>query len=121
MRDDAEVRAILTRVIARAGGEAEAWLGGGRHDVTRFAQNAITQHVSKIVFDQSNVPGTGYIAAGPNAIAKASNVPITDLTENVPITSGIARIREIVSRLGRLVSGTLFSTRGGKPAPGNRL
>src|ERR1051325_6550531 len=47
MRDDAEVRRILSRVIERAGGEAEAWLGGGRMDVTRFAQNAITQHVSE--------------------------------------------------------------------------
>jgi branched-chain amino acid transport system substrate-binding protein len=42
-------------------------------------------HASKIVFVQSNVPGTGYIAAGPAAIAKAAHVPITELTENVPI------------------------------------
>jgi hypothetical protein len=32
-------------------------------------QYALSQHVSKIVFDQSNVPGTGYIAAGPAALA----------------------------------------------------
>ena len=38
------------------------------------------------MFDQSNVPGTGYIAAGPAALAKAANVPITELTENVPIS-----------------------------------
>ena len=31
----------------------------------------------KIVFVQSNVPGTGYIAAGPAAIAKSKGVPIT--------------------------------------------
>jgi len=31
--------------------------------------------VNKIVFDQSNVPGTGYIAAGPNALAKAAHTP----------------------------------------------
>ncbi len=37
------------------------------------------------MFDQSNVPGTGYIAAGPAALAKNANVPITQLTENVPI------------------------------------
>lgn len=47
MWDEAKVREILKRVIARAGGEAEAWLGGGRMDVTRFAQNSITQHVSE--------------------------------------------------------------------------
>ena len=44
------------------------------------------QHPSKIVFDQSNVPGTGYIAAGPAALAHAAKVPITQLTENVPIS-----------------------------------
>src|SRR6185295_14896686 len=38
------------------------------------------------VFDQANVPGTGYIAAGPDALAKQANVPIVNLTENVPVT-----------------------------------
>jgi branched-chain amino acid transport system substrate-binding protein len=42
-------------------------------------------HPSKIVFDQSNVPGTGYIAAGPAALAGNAHIPITQLTENVPI------------------------------------
>jgi branched-chain amino acid transport system substrate-binding protein len=49
-------------------------------------QYALAQHVSKVVFDQANVPGTGYIAAGPAALAKAANTPIVQLTENVPIT-----------------------------------
>ena len=53
---------------------------------TGRCQYALAQHVSKIVFDQSNVPGTGYIAAGPAALAKAANTPIVQLTENVPIT-----------------------------------
>ncbi|MGN6871715.1 MAG: hypothetical protein ACTHMY_25265, partial [Solirubrobacteraceae bacterium] len=39
---------------------------GPRYSSDGAVQYAITQHVSKIVFDQSNVPGTGYIAAGPN-------------------------------------------------------
>lgn len=47
MWDETKLRATLTRVIERAGGEVEASLGGGRMDVTRFAQNAITQHVSE--------------------------------------------------------------------------
>ncbi|HTX27370.1 MAG TPA: ABC transporter substrate-binding protein [Streptosporangiaceae bacterium] len=59
---------------------------GPRYSSDGAVQYAIAQHVSKIVFDQSNVPGTGYIAAGPNALAKAAGVPITDLTENVPIS-----------------------------------
>ncbi len=49
-------------------------------------QYALAQHVSKVVFDQANVPGTGYIAAGPDALAKAANTPIVNLTENVPIS-----------------------------------
>jgi branched-chain amino acid transport system substrate-binding protein len=58
---------------------------GPRYSSDGAVQYAIAQHASKIVFDQSNVPGTGYIAAGPQALAKASHVPITFLTENVPI------------------------------------
>src|SRR6516225_7080226 len=59
---------------------------GPRYSSDGAVQYALSQHVSKIVFDQSNVPGTGYIAAGPNALAKAANVPIVQLTENVPIS-----------------------------------
>jgi branched-chain amino acid transport system substrate-binding protein len=39
-----------------------------------------------VVFDQSNVPGTGYIAAGPAALTAAARTPIVQLTENVPIS-----------------------------------
>src|SRR6516225_207007 len=59
---------------------------GPRYSSDGAVQYALTQHVSKVVFDQSNVPGTGYIAAGPDALAKAANVPIVNLTENVPIS-----------------------------------
>src|ERR1700759_2331087 len=59
---------------------------GPRYSSDGAVQYALAQHASKIVFDQSNVPGTGYIAAGPAALAKAANVPIVQLTENVPIT-----------------------------------
>ena len=59
---------------------------GPRYSSDGAVQYALAQHVSKIVFDQSNVPGTGYIAAGPAALAKAANMPIVQLTENVPIT-----------------------------------
>jgi branched-chain amino acid transport system substrate-binding protein len=58
---------------------------GPRYSSDGAVQYAIAKHASKIVFDQSNVPGTGYIAAGPQALASASHVPITFLTENVPI------------------------------------
>jgi branched-chain amino acid transport system substrate-binding protein len=59
---------------------------GPRYSSDGAVQYALSQHVSKIVFDQSNVPGTGYIAAGPAALGKAANVPIVQLTENVPIS-----------------------------------
>jgi len=59
---------------------------GPRYSSDGAMQYAISQHVSKIVFDQSNVPGTGYIAAGPAALAAAAHVPIVQLTENVPIS-----------------------------------
>src|ERR1700683_4706741 len=59
---------------------------GPRYSSDGAVQYALTLHPSKIVFDQSNVPGTGYIAAGPAALAKAANVPIVQLTENVPIS-----------------------------------
>jgi len=59
---------------------------GPRYSSDGAVQYALAQHASKIVFDQSNVPGTGYIAAGPAALAANAHVPITQLTENVPIS-----------------------------------
>jgi branched-chain amino acid transport system substrate-binding protein len=69
---------------------------GPRYSSDGAVQYAIAQHVSKIVFDQANVPGTGYIAAGPDALAKAANTPIVNLTENVPVTdANSVAIKEI--------------------------
>jgi branched-chain amino acid transport system substrate-binding protein len=58
---------------------------GPRYSSDGAVQAMIRQHVDKIAFDQSNVPGTGYIAAGPKLIADAAHVPITESTDNVPI------------------------------------
>jgi branched-chain amino acid transport system substrate-binding protein len=65
---------------------------GPRYSSDGAVQYVLSQGATKIAFDQSNVPGTTYIAGGPNAIAAAKHVPIQDFTENVPITSadGIA-------------------------------
>ncbi|HEY2507703.1 MAG TPA: ABC transporter substrate-binding protein [Streptosporangiaceae bacterium] len=60
---------------------------GPRYSSDGAVQYALAQHVSKIVFDQSNVPGTQYIAAGPASLADHAKVPIVQLTENVPITN----------------------------------
>jgi branched-chain amino acid transport system substrate-binding protein len=58
---------------------------GPRYSSDGAVQYVLRQKVDKIVFDQSNVPGTGYIAAGPALIAKDAGVPIVQLKENVPI------------------------------------
>ena len=52
------------------------------------------------MFVQSNVPGTGYIAAGPTALAKAAHVPITELTENVPINDANSVALDLVNKAG---------------------
>ena len=52
------------------------------------------------MFVQSNVPGTGYIAAGPTALAKAADVPITTLTENVPINDANSVALDLVNKAG---------------------
>ena len=73
---------------------------GPRYSSDGAVQYGLTQHPSKIVFVQSNVPGTGYIAAGPAALAKAANVPITELTENVPINDSSSVALDLVDKAG---------------------
>jgi branched-chain amino acid transport system substrate-binding protein len=58
---------------------------GPRYSSDGATQTLIRKGVKKIAFDQSNVPGTGYIAAGPAAVAKDAGIPIEQLKENVPI------------------------------------
>jgi branched-chain amino acid transport system substrate-binding protein len=73
---------------------------GPRYSSDGAVQYGLTQHPSKIVFVQSNVPGTGYIAAGPAALAKAAGVPITELTENVPISDADSVALNLVDDAG---------------------
>lgn len=47
MWDEGRIRTVLARALDRAGGQAEATIGGGRFELTRFAQNAVTQNVSE--------------------------------------------------------------------------
>ena len=58
---------------------------GPRYSSDGAVQAVIRQDVDKIAFDQSNVPGTGYIAAGPKIVADAAGIPIRRSTDNVPI------------------------------------
>jgi branched-chain amino acid transport system substrate-binding protein len=64
----------------------------------QYALNSL--HAKKIVFVQSNVPGTGYIAGGPAALAKAAGVPITQMTENVPINDANSVALNLVNSAG---------------------
>jgi branched-chain amino acid transport system substrate-binding protein len=73
---------------------------GPRYSSDGAVQYGISQKPSKIVFVQSNVPGTGYIAAGPQALAKAANVPLTALTENVPINDANSVALDLVNKAG---------------------
>jgi branched-chain amino acid transport system substrate-binding protein len=73
---------------------------GPRYSSDGAVQYVLAQGANKIAFDQSNVPGTTYIAAGPNALAKAKGVPIQDFTENVPITSAESIAQKLVSAAG---------------------
>ena len=73
---------------------------GPRYSSDGAVQYGLSQHPSKIVFVQSNVPGTGYIAAGPTALAKAAGVPITALTANVPINDANSLALNLVNDAG---------------------
>jgi branched-chain amino acid transport system substrate-binding protein len=73
---------------------------GPRYSSDGAVQYVLAQGANKIAFDQANVPGTTYIAAGPNALAKAKGVTIQDFTENVPITSAASIAQKLVSAAG---------------------
>ncbi len=73
---------------------------GPRYSSDGAVQYGLTQHPSKVVFVQSNVPGTGYIAAGPAALAAAAHTPITELTENVPINDATSVALDLVNKAG---------------------
>jgi branched-chain amino acid transport system substrate-binding protein len=73
---------------------------GPRYSSDGATSYVISQGAKKIAFDQSNVPGTQYIAAGPNTIAQKAGVPIQDFTTNVPITSADSVATELVNAAG---------------------
>jgi branched-chain amino acid transport system substrate-binding protein len=73
---------------------------GPRYSSDGATQYVLSLHPNKIAFDQSNVPGTGYIAAGPTAIATAAHVPIKTETDNVPITDADSVALRLVDDAG---------------------
>jgi branched-chain amino acid transport system substrate-binding protein len=58
---------------------------GPRYSVDGATQYLIRQGVKKLVLDQSNVPGTGYIEGGFLLIAQNAGIPTESLKDNVPI------------------------------------
>src|SRR5215475_3406947 len=73
---------------------------GPRYSSDGAVQYVLGQHVSKVVFDQANVPGNPYVAAGPIALAANAKTPIVTLTENVPITNANSVAIKVVQAAG---------------------
>ena len=73
---------------------------GPRYSSDGAVQYVIRKGVNKIVFDQSNVPGTGYIKAGPTAIAKAAKIPIVTFEDTVPIQDANSVALKLVQAAG---------------------
>lgn len=73
---------------------------GPRYSSDGAAQYVLAHGAKKVVFDQSNVPGTGYNAGGVALIAKAAHVPYVGLTENVPITDATSVAEKEVQAAG---------------------
>jgi branched-chain amino acid transport system substrate-binding protein len=74
---------------------------GPRYSSDGAVQALIGKGVKKIVFDQSNVPGTGYIEAGPKLIAKEAGVPIETFKDNVPIQDANSIAVKLVQAAGQ--------------------
>ena len=73
---------------------------GPRYSSDGAVQYVISAGVKKVVFDQSNVPGTGYIQTGPNFVAKAAHIPIQDFTDTVPIQDANSVALKLVQAAG---------------------
>jgi branched-chain amino acid transport system substrate-binding protein len=73
---------------------------GPRYSSDGAVQTLIRKGVKKIAFVQSNVPGTGYIEAGPKIVAAAAKIPIVSLKENVPIQDANSAALKAVQAAG---------------------
>jgi len=72
----------------------------------RYSSDVAAQYViglpgvNKVIFDQSNVPGTGYNAGGIPYIAKTKHLPSKLETDNVPIQNGSSVAERLVQDAG---------------------
>jgi branched-chain amino acid transport system substrate-binding protein len=74
---------------------------GPRYSVDGATQYLIGQGVKKLVLDQSNVPGTGYIEGGFLLIAKDAGIPTQSLKDNVPIQDANSVALKAVQAAGK--------------------
>ena len=74
---------------------------GPRYSSDGAVQYALAQHPGKVVFDQGISPISAYTAAGPNAVAAAAKVAITDMTTNVPIINADSVAVSLVDAAGK--------------------
>jgi branched-chain amino acid transport system substrate-binding protein len=74
---------------------------GPRYSSDGAVQYVIRKGVDRIVFDQSDVPGTGYILAGPTAIARDAGIPIVGFKDKTPIQDANSVALKLVQAAGR--------------------
>ena len=73
---------------------------GPRYSSDGAVQAVIRQDVDKVVFDQSNVPGTEYIVAGPRAVAAAEGVEFQAEADTPPIQDAASVALKLVQAAG---------------------
>ena len=94
--------------VLGAGIAPECWSTANTASVTmgpRYSSDGAVSYVisrgaTRIAFDQSNVPGTSYIAGGPDAISAAAGVPEQDFTDNVPVNGAGPVAAKLVNAAG---------------------
>ena len=73
---------------------------GPRYSVDGAAQYLIRQGVKKLVLEQSNVPGLGYVEEGFRLIAQDAGIPTVMLNDNVPIQDANSIALRLVQAAG---------------------
>lgn len=73
---------------------------GPRYSADGAAEYLIRHGIKKLVVDTPNVPGAGYISAGPQALAKAAGIPFQAVLEQSPIQSASSVAIKLVQAAG---------------------
>ena len=73
---------------------------GPRYSADGAAQYLISKGIKKLVVDTPNVPGSGYITAGAQALAKAAGIPFQAELESAPIVSANSVALKLVQAAG---------------------